>query len=205
MNNVPLVLTRMQGEGSLPRRAAADGQSLRLGDPAIYAMTDFTREYPITVSEDRHIDTALDDMIRFGVRALLVMRDQRTVGLITSYDIQGERPLQFLQNSNYNRHLDVRVGDIMTHWAQLLSLDWHRVETASAGELLLTIQQAGLTHLIVVEHAKGHLPIVRGLISRARLERQLHRVAPDEAHQGADAVGNYVPSPPHQLVRPLPR
>ena len=36
-------------------------------------------------------------MIRFGVRALLVVRDQRTMGLITSYDIQGERPLQFLQ------------------------------------------------------------------------------------------------------------
>jgi len=26
-----------------------------------------------------------------GVRALLVVRDQRIVGLITSYDIQGER------------------------------------------------------------------------------------------------------------------
>ncbi|MFI4890682.1 MAG: CBS domain-containing protein [Steroidobacterales bacterium] len=203
MNNSPLILNRMQGEGSLPRRAVTDGQYLQLGDPAIYAVTDFTREYPITVGEDRQIDMALDDMIRFGVRALLVVRDQRTVGLITSYDIQGERPLQFLQTSNYNRHQDVRVGDIMTPWAQLLSLDWHRIETASAGELLLAIQQAGLTHLIVVENGEGRSLVVRGLVSMTRLERQLRRIAASDGGWAADAAGKYLAAPSPQPDNPL--
>ncbi len=204
MNHAPLILTRMQGEGSLPRRAASDGQSLQMSDPARHAVTDFTRESPITVSEDRQIDLALDDMIRFGVRALLVVRDQRTMGLITSYDIQGERPLQFLQNSNYSRHQDVRVGDVMTHWPQLLCLEWRSIEGASAGELLLTIQQAALTHLIVVEKGSSGSPVVRGLVSRARLERQLRRAAPEPAARAADMASTRSASSPRRPDHPLP-
>jgi CBS-domain-containing membrane protein len=60
--------------------------------------------------EERQIDESLQDMIRHGVRALLVTREDRVTGLITSYDIQGEKPLQFLQNSNYRRHQDICVG-----------------------------------------------------------------------------------------------
>jgi len=111
-------------EGVLPRRSVFDGQFLDPSDPAIHAITDFTREHPVTVDEERQIDAALEDMIRFGVRALLVMRDQRIVGLVTSYDIQGERPLQFLQSSTYSRHQDIRVGHIMTPWHKLLTVEW---------------------------------------------------------------------------------
>src|SRR5271155_2399689 len=161
-------------EGVLPRRSVSDGQLLDPGDPAIHAITDFTREHPVTVDEERQIDAALEDMIRVGVRALLVVRDQRIVGLITSYDIQGERPLQFLQTSNYSRHQDIRVGHIMTPWDRLLSVDWESLQSARAGDLLLALEEAGLTHLLVIERvAKNTTPIVRAMVSRARLTRQL--------------------------------
>ena len=174
MNQTALLPTGIIGEGVLPRRSVSDGQFLDAADPAIHAITDFTREYPVTVGEDRHIDLALEDMIHLGVRAMLVMREQRIVGLITSYDIQGERPLQFLQSSNYTRHQDVRVGHIMTPWDKLLALDWESVQSARAGDLLDVLEQAGLTHLLVIETSKKNtLPIVRALVSRARLARQL--------------------------------
>src|SRR5450631_605795 len=161
-------------EGALPRRSVFDGQFLDPGDLAIHAITDFTREHPITVDEERQIDAALDDMIRFGVRAMLVLREQRIVGLITSYDIQGERPLQFLQTSNYSRHQDVRVGDIMTPWDKLLAVDWDSIQSARAGDLLNVLEEAGMTHLLVIEtNKKNSSPIVRALASRARLARQL--------------------------------
>ena len=174
MNQPALLPIGIIGEGVLPRRSIADGQFLDAADPAIHAITDFTREYPVTVGEDRQIDDALEDMIHLGVRAMLVMREQRIVGLITSYDIQGERPLQFLQSSNYTRHQDVRVGHIMTPCEQLLALDWESVQSARAGDLLDVLEQAGLTHLLVIEPSKKNsLPIVRALVSRARLSRQL--------------------------------
>src|SRR5450631_3177824 len=174
MKNASLMPTGIFGEGVLPRRAVSDGQFLEASDPAIHAVTDFTREHPVTVDEERQIDHALEDMIRLGVRAMLVMREQRIVGLITSYDIQGERPLQFLQTSNYSRHQDVRVGDIMTPWDKLLAVDWDSIQSARAGDLLQVLEEAGLTHLLVIERGKKNAsPIVRALVSRARLARQL--------------------------------
>ena len=169
-----LVSMRGFGEAVLPRRSVQDGHSLQPGDPAVRAVTDFTREYPVTVDAERQIDDALNDMIRLGVRALLVAKDQRLVGLITSYDIQGEKPIQFLQSSNYNRHQDIRVADIMTPWDQLLAVEWGSIQSARAADLLRVFEESGLTHLLVIEvDRKNSAATVRALASRARLMRQL--------------------------------
>jgi predicted transcriptional regulator len=160
--------------GVLPRRAIADGKLLSPGDPAILAITDFTREHPVTIDAERQIDDALNDMIRVGVRALLVFQDQRIVGLITSYDIQGERPLQFLQTSTYTQHRDIRVVHIMTPWHELMALNWAAVQSMRAGDLLQVLEHERVTHLIVVEpEPVGSTCTVRALVSRARLMRQL--------------------------------
>ncbi len=181
MDSSFLMPTRADGEGVLPQRSVADGQALVYADPAVLAITDFTREHPVTIDEERQIDAALEDMIRFGVRALLVLRERRIVGLITSYDIQGERPLQFLQNSTYDHHRDIRVGHIMTPWEKLPALDWERIQAARAGDLLETLRHAGLTHLLVIERETSKKTVVRALVSRARLERQLRAHAPEGA------------------------
>jgi DeoR family transcriptional regulator, catabolite repression regulator len=162
------------GDPVLPRRSILDGRRLRMSDPAVYAITDFTRDYPMTVDPERQIDEALSDMIRLGVRALMVAKDQRLVGLVTSYDIQGERPMQFLQSSNYSRHQDIRVVHVMTPWDELFALDWESVESGRAAQLLAVFEQTNLTHLLVVEADRlTHLSVVRALASRARLLRQL--------------------------------
>ena len=178
--------SKVTGEGFLAPRTVSDGKPIGPEEPAILAITDFTRETPITVDEDRPIDAALEDMVRFGVRALLVLRERRIVGLITSYDIQGERPLQFLQNSTYEHHRDVRVGHIMTPWNELLSLDWDAVRHARAGELLDVLRRVGRTHLLLIERGADRRSVVRGLASRARFERQVRpssgaRVSPARA------------------------
>jgi CBS domain-containing protein len=174
MKHETLVSTTRFESGVLPRRSIADGQGLRPGDPAILAITDFTREHPVTIDPERQIDDALDDMIRMGVRALLVVKDQRIVGLITSYDIQGERPLQFLQSSTYSHHRDIRVAHIMTPWPVLTAINWETLQTMRAGELLQVLDHAGMTHIIVVEADRlGSSCLVRALVSRARLLRQL--------------------------------
>jgi CBS domain-containing protein len=174
MHSASLVQTTKFSEAVLPHRAISDGHLLDPNDLAIHAITDFTKEYPVTVDEERQIDDALGDMIRLGVRAMLVLREPRIVGLVTSYDIQGERPLQFLQRSTYSRHRDIRVGHIMTPWDKLLAVDWDEMQTARAGELLHVLDEAALTHLLVIEAGKKNsAPTVRALVSRARLARQL--------------------------------
>lgn len=147
--------------------------TLTLSDSAVRVMTDFRHERPITIAEDRPINTALDDMIRFGVRALLVMCDHRVAGLITSYDIQGERPMQLLQRSIYSTHAELRVRDAMTPWDELPVLELRSVQRASVDELLDLFQDARMLHLLVAEKTANSAFHVCGLISRTRLERQL--------------------------------
>jgi hypothetical protein len=195
LGSLSLLPMRRFGDPVLPRRSILDGQRLDPGDPAIYAITDFKRDYPMTVEPERQIDDALTDMIRLGVRALVVAKEQRLVGLVTSYDIQGERPMQFLQSSNYSRHQDIRVMHIMTPWDELLALDWESVESARAGELWALFQRTNLTHMLIVEvDRKTSHSVVRALASRARLVRQLagsgsalvepgHRADAREGHQ----------------------
>src|SRR5258708_18111009 len=174
MKHQTLVSTTRFDAGVLTGRSMARGQELRSSDPAVLAVTDFTREHPVTIDPERQIDDALDDMMRMGVRALLVVRDQRIVGLITSYDIQGERPLQFLQSSTYSLHRDIRVAHIMTPWHVLTAINWETLQTMRAGDLLQVLDHAGLTHIIVVEADRaGASCMVRALVSRARLVRQL--------------------------------
>jgi CBS-domain-containing membrane protein len=175
-----LVSTLSFEAGLLPRRTVADGQSLSPNDPALLAITDFTREYPVTAAADRQIDDALGDMVSLGVRALLVRRDQRIVGLLTSYDIQGERPIQFLQSSNHRHHHEIRVADIMTPWDALKAIHWSTLQAMSAGDLLHVLEEANLTHAIVVEAHRGTPCVVRALLSRARLIRQLTNAKPTE-------------------------
>jgi CBS domain-containing protein len=194
LGSMSLLPMRRFGDPALPRRSVLDGQPIELNDPAIYAISDFKRDYPMTVDAERQIDDALSDMIRLSVRALLVAKEQRLVGLITSYDIQGERPMQFLQSSNYSRHQDIRVVHVMTPWDELLALDWEHLEAARAGDLLLLFEQTNLTHLLVIEvDRKTSISTVSALASRARLLRQLgerasalepgHRRDAGEGHQ----------------------
>ena len=145
-------------------------------DAAIRVVTDFTWESPVVIEPGCSIDEALRTMMRAGVRALLVMRDEAVIGLITSYDIQGERPLQFLRASNYLRHDEIEVGHIMTPWNRVVTIDWPLLGTMRVSELQTFLSATGTTHVVAVEESDQEYVVVRGLISRTRLERQLsHR------------------------------
>ena len=167
--------TRMSA--TILRCSAPDILKLTLDASALTLMTDFTRECPAVVSLDRHINDALQDMIRAGVRALLVLEEGRVLGLITSYDIQGERPIVFLQSpaclQDTCEHHEVRVADIMTPVEQLPVLDMRIVQSACVGDVVETFKTSDYTHLVVIETQHGGTCRVCGLISRTWLERQL--------------------------------
>jgi CBS domain-containing protein len=175
MNNDFSEQPKIHTVGVLPtRRPAEYYQELKSNDPAVHAMTDFTSKFAITVPPDRQIDAALADMVRLSVRAMLVMRADSIVGLITSYDIEGPRPARFAEQPQAIRREDITVGDIMTEWEDLPTLDWRTVQTARISDLLEIFEGMRVMHLLVVESDGRGAEVVRGLISRSRIERQLH-------------------------------
>lgn len=153
------------------------GPELTRDSPGLAAMTDFSCERPVIVSPERHVDDALHDMIISGIRALLVLNDTTVLGLITAADILGTRPIQFLQNplcqGSPCRRRDVHVADIMTPWTALRLLNFASVAAATAGDLVDHFSDTDATHLLIIEPANRGGNIVRGLLSRTRLVRQL--------------------------------
>ena len=148
---------------------------IALTDCALHVVSDFILEQPVTVSENRPIDEALREMMLARVRAMFVVQDEVVTGLVTSYDIQGERPLQFLRTSNFSRHDEIEVAHIMTPWERVPTLDWPVVCAARIGDIERLFERTRATHLVLVKTRVQRGAIVRGLISRARLERQLGR------------------------------
>jgi len=145
--------------------------------PASALMTDLAAEAAHVIAPDRSIDEALRDMVSFGVRLLLVARDNDVVGIVSSYDIMGERPIQFLHDpfkaTVPHRHADVRVEDVMTTVVEAQPLRYRWVAEATVAEIATLFRERGDMHLLVVEEGKtpGEV-VVRGIFSRTRLERQ---------------------------------
>lgn len=136
-------------------------------------MTDFTCDAPVTVEVSRFIDDALRDMIAAGVRTLLVMRGEDVVGFITSIEIQGERPLQFLNGSGVTRHSEIEVGHIMTPWNSVPTVDLPCVASATVADVIERFRRKGHSHFVVVEYAEQGGAFLRGMFSRTELEHRL--------------------------------
>lgn len=165
-----------------------------LNSPAIEVMTDFNHDRPRTTRPNVPVDEALGYMKRIGVRLLLVEDEARSiVGIISSYDIQGERPIKLAQESRVSRS-KIRVADIMTPQEEIEALHMLSVRNAQVGHIVATLRALEQRHLLVVQSAGDNgepgndesMPsigsgkqVVRGLFSSAQIGRQL-RVDVDE-------------------------
>lgn len=144
---------------------------VELGDPCRSVMTDFNEKTMVRVPSTQQVDEALEAMRHAGVRSAFVIDDARdaVLGIITAYDIMGEKPLRHLQTVGGARE-DVVVSDIMDRadtW-QVTHLD--AVDRATVGVLLDTFAKLGRTHLPVVEGGSDKLRL-RGLFSAAKVLR----------------------------------
>lgn len=172
-------LIRKVDAASLRIRAPRPNDTARRSTdvPARELMTDFERTSPLTVSPARHIDAALQDMVVGGVRSLLVVEEGQLLGFVTAADLQGEKPIQFLQSpyceSYPCKHADVHVRDVMTPLADLTLLDHATLDSVTAGDVLTLLRLENLSHLLVMQATVSGERSVRGVFSRTRLERSL--------------------------------
>lgn len=180
MENELVVPSRVRSSVSLIERTVANEDTyLESNDAAFCALTDFRREYPITVEADSSIDDAFSDMNRLGVHALLVTRqevgsiEQQVVGLITYYDIERRRPHRYPQAAVSRERSGIRVGDVMTPWNELSLVKYESLQTLTAYDLYAMFQGTGLTHLLVVEIHGDESATAIGLVSRATLAKRL--------------------------------
>ena len=163
-----------------------------LEDPATWVMTDFLRVHVVTTTPAQTIDQALECMKQRGVRLLLVVDgERRVVGVITSRDIEGERPLQLVQQTGVPR-AELSVEMVMTPQSAIEVLDYARVRSARVGDVVATLHALERQHALVAEDdPDGGGQTLRGLFSTTQVGRQLGRDLGEEmrsAHSLAEIV-----------------
>ena len=168
----PLALKKLTGN----LRYAKPGQNLPEhilpSNPAMDVMTDLERVSAATVSPGELIDHALDIMIYKGIRLLLVEnREANVIGLITSTDIQGEKPMKLTQEAGI-RHAEIIVKDIMTPIQDIEVLDMEVVRRSHVGDIVRSLTTAGRQHALAVQESDAGQEI-RGIFSTSQIGRQM--------------------------------
>lgn len=142
--------------------------------PAVDVMTDLTLVKAATTGPSTTLRQAEQVMIHQGVRMLFVVREMPLIdGLVTTTDLHGAYAMRISHQRNIG-YDELRVADVMTPLGELDAIDYEMMKIASVSNVIATLQRAGRNHLLVLERATAETPRrVRGVISRAQVERQL--------------------------------
>ena len=150
---------------------------------ALEVMTDLTRATPATIRPQAPLAGANQFMITRGVRLLLVVDDhENVVGVITTTDLLGERPMRVATERGLRRD-ELTVADVMTPADRVEVIALEEVEGARVGHVVETLRRAGRQHALVVDYdllpaARPLSPplkrvMVRGVFSISQIARQL--------------------------------
>ena len=165
---------RLEAGISLAQAQPQTSSAVQLQSPALQVMTDLTLVKAATTHPSTPLPQAEQMMINQGVRMLFVVSDMPALaGLITTTDLVGDRAMRIVAERHL-RHDELSVADAMTPLSMLDAIAFERMGTAMVGNVIATLKRFGRNHLLVVQAATAQTPQrVRGVISRAQIERQL--------------------------------
>lgn len=144
-------------------RPPAAPDRVHLGNPAVDVMTDFTYVQPRATALDTPIDVALEYMKTSGVRSLLVIDEtDDVIGLVSSYDIQGERPIKLIEQLRLPRS-GITIGQVMTPKNELKFVDMLSVRSARVGHVVATLRDLELRYLLVSQVGEQEETPMEGL------------------------------------------
>jgi len=147
-----------------------------LDDPALDIIVDFKINKAITVKRDTPITLAGLEMKACNVHMLLVTdENDAVIGLVTSADLLGEKPVQAAQEKFIAR-ADVKVGMVLTPADKIIAIDYNELRIAKVGHIIQTLNNAKQHYALVVEiDPASKAQTLRGIISLLQISRQLDK------------------------------
>jgi CBS domain-containing protein len=172
--NTVLPTFRLEPGMAIAQARPKSNLPVTIDSPALEVMTDLTQVKAATIGPSTTLRQAEQTMVYQGVRMLFVVSDMPSIeGLITTTDLQGEKQMRLVHERNV-RYDDLCVADVMSGLSMLDAIDHDQMKTAVVGDVIATLKRFGRNHLLVVERSTPISPRrVRGVISRAQIERQL--------------------------------
>lgn len=190
-NTLPVVHLKVGTSFSHPPNQP---EIVHLDDPAVHVMTDFKQANAVIIHPEATISEAGMEMRVCHTHLLLVTnKDNLVIGLISSEDILGEKPLAVTRERQIRRD-EILVRMVMTRQEQIVAFDSDNVRYAKVGNVVQTLHEAKQHYALVVEiEPTNSKQIVRGLFSLSQISKQLgFDVTSDlsEAHSLAELQRN---------------
>ena len=154
-------------------KPSTENVSVSENDPAITVMTDFTEIVPITIEANANLANALQKMREHGIRLLMVTNEQdRIVGVITAYDIQSEKPVQYGAENNIAIN-QIHISMLMTPLEETPAFDIDFVNQSLVRHVVHTMKELNRPHTLVIE--TNDEQCIRGVFSTSKISRLLGR------------------------------
>lgn len=149
---------------------------VHLDDPAYSVMHDYSKKTPITIDHQENIDSAFHDMRIHNLHIMLVVKDNnQAIGIISSEDIQGEKPIKIIQNRRIQREA-IKVTMIMTPISQLIKVNFEDIQHNRVGNVITTLKEYNNHYAAVIsKDPSNNSDILRGLFDLSQICRQLHK------------------------------
>ncbi len=148
-------------------------KELTLDDSAISVMTDHRLEKAPICNTKSSLENASKKMANEKTNMLFVANaDGQIVGLITSADISGEKPIQFVNETKRKRD-EIKVGHLMNIIENMPVLDIQDVLQAKIGDVLHTLNDIGSEYILVTTK-EGDNVSIRGVFSARQIARSLN-------------------------------
>ncbi len=148
---------------------------VHLEDPAHLVMLDFRIEGPNLILASESIDDALKEMKIHSTHILLVAdKDNNLLGIISSADILGEKPITIIQSRRIERQ-QVTVNMVMQTTDRILLLDSNLIQTAKVGNIVNTLKHHQHEYALVIYHNDNKNKFeTSGLFDISQISKKLH-------------------------------
>lgn len=170
----PLLLSTLKPGTGYERPYFHSPNLVKVSASALEVMTDLRFVPAATVQADVDVETATQKMIARGVRSLLVVdAGEDVIGIITSRDLIGDRPMEVMSGRNLS-FAEVKVRDVMTTGEHIEVMPLEDVLHARVGDIVATLKHSGRQHALAVEaDSFSGKPMIRGIFSASQIARQL--------------------------------
>lgn len=149
------------------------GPQLELEDSAEHVITDFSHSKPFSINASATLGQVSSKMAACGVRMLFIIDERGLLrGLITLTDLEGEKPILYIQQHGGNRD-EILAQDIMTPFDQIEALEHEEAARSTIGDIVETLKAAGRQHMLVKQDLADGSAMITGLISHSRVEKKL--------------------------------
>lgn len=147
---------------------------IHIDDPALAVMLDYETTQAVTIHQHAFLTEATIEMKACHVHTLLVVdSEDHIVGIISSEDLLGEKPVKVSQEKFINRS-DLKVRMIMTPQEQIVVLDYDTLRLAKVGHIIQTLKAFKQHYALVVQnHPKTKQQMIRGFYSLSQISKLL--------------------------------